>query len=361
MRKLWNLAILILIFGCMPVEQKDSTQIQDMVQPFGIHETFQNGIKFTYSGSGFQCTFSGEEIRINYECSSDENFIMIVLNGKAQHFKLDEGQGKIILKNGQREKNELKIYKQTEARNGSFTLTHLNGKDIAPIPLPQQRITWLGNSITCGYGNAVSIPAPPKGNPATGYHAENQINYNAFSSIVSRRLNAEASQMCYSGKGIYRNYDQTHTTLIPEFYTQLEPGKRENRIPKEQLQSDLYVILAGTNDFGGEIGPENLVDSSLFVNAYVEFLNKIEQYHSGKPLLLLGSNMLSASGALMQRERMIKYLEAVIKTYQGSMKVHFLPLDFMQGPFGENWHPSSEEHKRMANQVEAYILKQQLL
>jgi hypothetical protein len=344
----------------MPAEEVSTNTLQKLVQPIGIHQSETYGIHFRYSGSGFQCSFKGKEITIHYESSSSENYIIIELNDKLHHFHLEEGKSKLILKDSL-ESSELKVFKQTEARNGTFTLIDLEGDSIEPIPLPEKRIIWIGNSITCGYGNGVAIPAPPKGNPATGYHPENQINYNAYSSIVSRGFQAEATQICFSGKGIYRNYDQSTTVLIPEFYSQQVPGDNNTPIPAEQLSADLYVIHSGTNDFGGEIGPENLVDSTLFVESYLNLLTKIEMNHSGKKVLLLGSNMLAEGGALMQKERLLQYLNQVIKSYQGSLKLYLLPLEYMKAPYGENWHPSESEHIRMADQVENFIRKHALL
>lgn len=328
--------------------------LSDQIQPIGLYEEQNEIFQFTYSGSGFACTFHGNDITIGYESSSDENYIMVELNQKLHHFELQKGRSKIILKDSTDGLNTLRVFKQTEARNGIFSLMYLDGEQIRPLQPSENKIVWIGNSITCGYGNGIAIPAPPEGNPSTVYHPKNQLNYYAYSSMVSRNFNAEAVQICQSGKGIYRNYDGTSEDLIPTFFNNITSDTN-------QLVANLYVILAGTNDFAGENGLKSLVDSTAFVEQYLSLLSDIEVHHEEKPLLILSSNMLSNQVFTLPKDRLNQYLKAAMNAYKGSMQLHFFDLPYMEAPYGENWHPSKKEHERMAELVSQFIELEELL
>ena len=144
------------------------------------------------------------------------------------------------------------------------------------VEAQNRKIVWIGNSITCGYGNEVSIAPPPQGNPSTGFHSVNQNITKAYGSLISKQLNAQSINLCYSGKGIYRNYHGDQEKTIPKFINQVFPDSTGYPIEKAQITASLYIINAGTNDFGNENLPNaTKVDSAKFVELFLFLIKEI--------------------------------------------------------------------------------------
>ena len=79
------------------------------------------------------------------------------------------------------------------------------GKKLVETPaLPSRKIEFIGNSITCGYGNEGL-----KKEEGFDYATEN--HYYSYASITSRNLNAQHWVVARSGIGAYRNYGEAKT------------------------------------------------------------------------------------------------------------------------------------------------------
>ena len=74
------------------------------------------------------------------------------------------------------------------------------GSSLVPIKNKRGKlIEYIGNSITCGYGN--------EGGMGQTFCAETENHYMTYAAITSRNFNARHFAVCRSGIGIYRNWD----------------------------------------------------------------------------------------------------------------------------------------------------------
>lgn len=251
------------------------------------------------------------------------------------------------------------IFKRTEAACG---LVEFNGikldnqaELLSPPPRPGLKIEFIGNSITAGYGNDDSLKTRVF-NPAYENH------YMAYPAICSRILNAEFHSICYSGKGVYRNYDNSTEETLPELYTKIYPQKK-NHWDFTSWQPDIIVINAGTNDFATGIPP---VDE--FTRAFAEFLIKIRKLNpSAKiivadgPLLKDNLNTNSITGKPLKTYSLYTAcLNNAINKYQskGYNKIYrfsFSPVGKLG--YGTNWHPSIAQHQKNAQELASFIKK----
>lgn len=91
------------------------------------------------------------------------------------------------------------------------------GKNLVfPPNLPQRKIEFIGNSITCGYG----IESVEASDPFT---EETENHYYTYAAITARNLYAQHFAIARSGIGIYRNYNgprEGSPDCMPAMYNQ---------------------------------------------------------------------------------------------------------------------------------------------
>lgn len=260
---------------------------------------------------------------------------------------------------------EVVIFKRTEAMcaGGVFHGLKVNeGAEIYKEKLKSRKIEWIGDSFTAGYGNLVSNATPPNGNPTTGFHAKNEDNSRAWGAIASKILNAEYMCTAFSGKGIYRNYDNSEEGTMPKIYNLINPVISNEKWNFSRYQPDLIVVNLGQNDFGPETQKIPLMtDSARFTKVYLELLEKIKNNNSkAKILIIIGGGLSDdypADFKRLSRSRLwLKNISRIFndKHYNGCA---FFELQTITSPYGEDWHPSLKSHQHMADQVVLFIKK----
>lgn len=226
-------------------------------------------------------------------------------------------------------------------------------------PKKLRKIEWIGDSFLAGYGNMVAIDPPPKDNPSTGFHAENEDAYQTFGVITSRNLHADYSCIAMSGKGVYRNYDTTEEETVPKIYPFIYPdGGKYDFL----FKPDLIVIKLGTNDFGAEMNqPPNMTDSSRFVSTYLKFLHDvINNNPTSKIVLALGGGISNSFPKGLNRlKRYRNWVQKVkIEAEQKYMnEFGFFEFKLMEPPYGEDWHPTVNDQNKFAKEITPFLKK----
>ena len=174
---------------------------------------------FAHAGVQIKFNFKGETLAIGlsditdglpehlnlYNVYINDSLIQVIqITGLKKWYKINyQFKNQIV---------EVVVFKRTEAMcaGGIFEGLKINeGAEISKAKLKSKKIEWIGDSFTAGYGNLVSNLAPPNGNPSTGFHAENEDNSKAWGAIASKKLDAEYMCTVFSGRGVYRNYDNS--------------------------------------------------------------------------------------------------------------------------------------------------------
>ena len=224
---------------------------------------------------------------------------------------------------------------------------------VLPLAPRPHRIEFIGDSITCGYGDEVSTTTP-----ATSHYTTAASNaYDAYGAVAARALDAEYMAVAYSGRGMYRNNSSAPQTL-PELYTLTLPDEAAG--PMWNISAwtpDVVVVNLGTNDFYA--AP---TDDALYQSTYVTFLQTLRGDYPDAQIIVTTSPMLSdyyptdpaTSKVQASWTDEDKDLEAIVatRTAAGDAKLTLLTIQPQTGPnYGEDYHPTVVEHQTMANLV----------
>jgi len=304
---------------------------------------------FAWSGTAIEFAFVGTAARIHIQAPG--SVFNVFLDGDTLPSKildLSESSDSVYLLADHLPAGShwIRVYKRTEAIFGDAVFSGIDvigDSSLAALPAPNVRkIEFIGNSITCGYGDLDSLPE----NPFDILTEDHSITYAALS---ARHLKAQERTVCMSGRGIYRNSDNTLTMLLPELY------------PLIQLSSitpwdfslwtpDIVVINLGTNDFAGGIP-----DSASFVDPAIALVKTIHGNYPSAKIILADGPMLLGNSLTVCR----LYLDAVQSEFEGTRepaveRLSFAPQTGSLG-YGADWHPSRKQHALMAVNLEVKI------
>ncbi|MEM1137478.1 MAG: SGNH/GDSL hydrolase family protein, partial [Bacteroidota bacterium] len=261
--------------------------------------------KFAWSGSTIQATFRGTSCKImlkdnvfikdgygkpqaNYfYVFIDDNFpVLLRVNSDSLVYTLAENLPDTT--------HDVRIFRRTEGATGSTEFIGFQldlEKNLVPTDkLPERKIEFIGNSITCGYGN--------EGDSARcKYSSLTQNGYMAYSAITARNLNAEYRAVAYSGMGIYRNYSSSIKYTMTEMYDFTYPQNDSICWDFTQWQPDIVVINLSTNDFARN-NPERV----YFIESYFNLLEKISGWIMHQQNKKKGKNSVNSNKSMPYKE-----------------------------------------------------------
>lgn len=213
--------------------------------------------------------------------------------------------------------------------------------------LPERTIEFIGNSITCGYGNESIEMTDP-------FEYETENHYFTYGQMTARALGAVAHVVARSGIGVYRTYGGPKTgtpenVMTTEYeYTNLYD--RSEKWDFSRYQPQLVCINLGTNDLS-----TNNYDVTLFKKAYKKFLKQVRSHNPKAKIVLLCGSMLNGQ-ELNVAKNTLNELVAEAKQ-EGDNEVYRFDFTPQTGDlyFGASWHPSLWQHQKMAGELTAYL------
>jgi hypothetical protein len=233
--------------------------------------------------------------------------------------------------------HKLTVTKRTEAFFGVQVLHSVvldSNKWLQPSsPLPTRRLEFIGDSITCGYGDEGVFPC--------SFSAQTENNFKAYGTQIGLHFNAEVSIICWSGKGLVRNYGDKNVTSVdplPSYYNDTLASVSPSPPWPFKWIPDGVVINLGTNDYSTQPSPSQ----SIFVPAYLKFISQIRmRYGNGVNLFLVCGPMIG--------NPCCDYVQQAVKNTQPN--VYFINLQgiLTQADLGCDYHPNVNGHTKMAN------------
>jgi lysophospholipase L1-like esterase len=221
------------------------------------------------------------------------------------------------------------------------------GTTLLPVAAKPLLVEFVGDSITCGYGNEVSTTTPEM----FPFTTINENANAAYGAVAARLLDAEYVAVAISGRGVYRNYSDGAGELAPSFYEDTLPD--DAAAPPwdfARYVPDVVVVNLGTNDFSPP-GP----DHAAYRAAYSAFLKQIRAHHPDALLLAVVGTMLNDGfppGVMAWTTNQSDVSSVVAElTAAGDGNVHYLALTPQTAPFGEDYHPTRATHQQMAEAV----------
>jgi lysophospholipase L1-like esterase len=325
-------------------------------------------VKFCQSGVSIKTILLGTAIGMTLEdyAVGDEqhtNYFNVIIDDSSYVLEAKAGkQHYILASNLTAGKHTVEVFKRTECFVGSSAFLGFFIAENSSLELPEKKkltIEFIGNSLTCGYGNEVSIEAPPAGNPNVGFHSKNENNYLAYGAITARKLNAEYRCVAYSGRGMYRNNTGTETGTTPKIYDKIFPDEATSlRWDFTKDIVDVLVINVGTNDFNPE-SRGDFVNEEIFIKTYCAFLDDLRSKYPNAKIVCVVGNAMSDYWPEGRNcwTRIQTYVQAIVNTQikKGDSAVYYFKLDPQSPPYGEDWHPTVATHFKMAEALTPFI------
>ena len=232
------------------------------------------------------------------------------------------------------------------------------GKALAEAPaLPDRKIEFIGNSITCGYGNEGTDR-----NEHFDYATEN--HYYSYASIVARTLEAQHWVVARSGIGAYRNYGEAKTgsprSCMPVQYEYTgyaydlrlrdEASFLREKWDFSRYQPDVVCINLGTNDLS-----TNNYDVTLLKQGYQKLLQLVRAHNPKAKIVFLCGSMLNGKELAIAKQLLDEVKTEANKA--GDKEVYRFDFTPQAGDlgYGNDWHPSLLQHEKMAAELAAYL------
>ena len=303
-----------------------------------------------WSGSNAELNFYGTEVSATIK-STGENWFQAIVDGTPlAPFAVKSTTSTVKLASGLSEGNHhLVLWKRTEASQGEAQFLGFDfgsGKLLAaPTPL-QRKIEFIGDSITCAYGNEGT-------RKEESFTPKNENSYLSYAAIAARSLNASSNLIAWSGIGLAMNYGGASGPLMLDRYPYTLPNSNvkwdfKNYIP------DVVVINLGTNDFS-----TTPAEKTKYVTAYKTLVSQTRQNYPNAHIFCTIGPMLWGSGLDSCRS----YINEVVDSFKssGDSKIYFVefPQQNESNGYGEDWHPSLKTHQLMADKL-TYEIKSKL-
>ncbi len=296
---------------------------------------------FMYSGCSIQTAFTGTSISLRLQDDSLKNWFTVKLDDSVFIFPSNKKEAVYQLaQNLTDKKHTIEISRRTEWHAGNTVFLGFeidNGKELLPVEKPTRVIEFIGNSLTCGYGNEGKSNQEHFAYPT-------QNNYLTYGTFTARAFNAAYVAVCRSGIGMYQSYGGEHDFVQPKLYDEIVVGSKAVWDYKNN-QPDVVLIELGANDFAKPL------DSAAYVNTYIQFVQKIRsQYPNAKIICAAGPDAPDDISVKFQT-----HVKAVTDHFATSDKqvyyFYFGKLDF----HGSDFHPNIKEHEQMAGVLIPFI------
>lgn len=299
--------------------------------------------RLVWAGTGLSLRFRGTAVAVELGGSG---MLEVLLDGAMVHLLGPSLPSRCEIAAGLSEdEHVVEIRKRTEPVAGSI---HFNGFVLSggnPRVLPRGDsapfLLFLGDSITCGYGNL----AP---GPEHTFQPETEDVFRSFAGIASDRLGLAFQASAWSGKGLQRNFDRDGSPTIPQLWRLADPNDPASTIPSPERPL-CGVINLGSNDVFHD-DP----DWNTFERDMIAFGRTVRETFPDLPLILLDGPLLSDSGLatpdgsprpLLSRMRLSLDASAGQLRTSGPTWRFSLEPSTPDEPQGADYHPSLERHR----------------
>lgn len=353
-----------------------------------FEDTARDAIFFNWTGAGFALTFEGT--RLDVELVASETvflpegihwpWVSVYMDGAdapIKEFCVEKLSGTYTLFQSENcERHTIRVVKRSENDKGKLGLAAiaLEGK-LLPVDCPafKYRIEFIGDSITCGFGNAAM-------GRDDRFHVACEDGPKSFPALTAKLVHAQYHSVCISGISLCRPLDPEFRLVSPDIpdvilpvrgmedyyiYTDRLHEERQGKADGFQEWSfssfcpDAIVINLGTNDsFRIKAAADKQCEEAHFESSYSAFLSSIRKYNGSKPVIActlgpmdyyLYDNIQRAAGKYQEETRD----ERVFCFKFGGI------FPWREG-YGGGDHPSVATHRRMAEEL-AYELKRWLV
>ncbi|WP_369753427.1 GDSL-type esterase/lipase family protein [Flavobacterium sp. WC2409] len=317
-----------------------------------------NKVILISAASSVSFDFIGKTCKIFLQNVTDQHsFIALELDGNyIGRIRIEKGIAQTfpVKVTTNKKTHHLAIYKATEASTGGVMFIGTTAKLIKSTTPNRNKIEYIGDSITSGFGNdTAEIPC------GTGGWFDQHNGYWAYGAIVARSLNLDYVLSSVSGFGMYRNWNDDHKEEpnIPDVYENLNLDTNTSKPYDFAFQPDLVSICLGTNDLSDGDGKKERLPFSedKYVSNYIAFIKTVYQHTPNTRIVLLNSPMVSGDRNVV----LVRCLKKVIQAFENDAEHKTIALFEFQSmqPNGCGSHPDIADDKIMASQLTPFLKK----
>ncbi len=221
------------------------------------------------------------------------------------------------------------------------------GRTLTDAPaIPERKIEFVGNSITCGYGNEAI-------GENQHFSDETSNHYYTYAAQAARDLGAIHYATARSGIGVYRGYNGPRTgdnvNMNTEYTHTLLYDKSEDW-DFSRFQPQVVCINLGTNDTS-----TTGADPELLKKGYVNLVKQVRTHNPNAKIVLLCGSMMTGDQLAAAKSAMDAAVAEIKKGGEKEIyQFDFVPHDGSL-KYGADWHPSYWQHQKMAAELVAYL------
>lgn len=343
-------ALIIFSFVSLQAQEQFIQPNSDKLKYQGRNRITPDSTEMYWSGASVKLNFEGKSLKATLKDERADNFLYVIIDGKATKLKLEAGKKEYTLASDLKKgAHTAELYKITEYDRGKVTFYGFDtGKRSRPLEAPAQatrRIEVYGNSITCGY----AVEDTVGDSPASPY----ENNYLSYAAITARHYRADYSFIAKSGIGITISW---FPYVMPDVYDRLNPADSASHWDFNSFTPDVVVINLFQNDswlvkmatheqFKRTFGTTP-PSSEFIINAYKNFLTRIRSHYPTTPIICVLGNM----DATREGSPWPGYIsEAAHQMNDQKIFTHFFPYKNTPG------HPKKKEQQAMADSLIRFI------
>lgn len=305
---------------------------------------FTADYRCAWSGSAMETIFTGTSLTLRVE--GNKSWLAVVID--------DQEPIAVGLKKGQSEypitdalapgDHRLLVFTRTEGHAGPIRFLGLrldDGATVRATPARKRRISVLGDSISCGYGNEAS-------KPEDNFRLDQENAYLTYWAITARNLDADWLCCAFSGRGIWRNRDgkDPFKDTMPAYWERILPFDPTTTVDHSQYVSDVHIVNLGTNDVAIDMPPRE-----GFQEAVREHIATVRTHAPEAHIFLCVGPMLGG-----EKKKTIRSYYQDIVTTANDPRLHYLEFAGQKsGGIGAHWHPNVVTHRLMAEQLTTAI------
>ena len=338
-----------------------------------LEDPVRGGLYINWSTAGIRVRFKGTKLAIRFEAIGNKNmmdpaapmeypWMAVIREDMAIHERilLTEEDAWVTALSGEYGVHELGIIKLTENFRGKVRLIafECDGELLPMEDLEERpRIEFIGDSITCGYGNE-------EPDPTQHFKTETENGWDAYGPRAAREAGAEWSVIAVSGIAISRGMDplpfMTEGFAMENQYRYTDRSVCELRdLPKAEWDfaarpNDVVVLNLGTNDATQIAFSRDMpAAEAFFRERYSAFIREIRRLNGPEPFIVCALGTLD----YYLYEDIRDCVEAYRKE-TGDERIScfkFGHTNMMREGFGADMHPSMKTHERMGHELAAYL------
>lgn len=317
-----------------------------------VSRRIPHSIRFTYPGVSIFANFEGTSLQMKAQPGSGAFMVEIDedlpyrINFSASDSILTLAEG---LSEGVHRVRVMYIIEGYDLKPAfkGFYLDKGCGLVEAPV-LPERRIEFIGNSITCGFGIESE-------NPTETFTYETENHYYTYAARTARALKAQHLVVARSGIGIYRNFGAPRSGSIdcmPAMYRQVLFTDSTELWDHSLYTPEVVCINLGTNDTS--LGNYEM---DLLIEGYRGFLKQLREIYPYAKLILLSGSMMNGKSLDDVKKAMDIVVDELAR--KGDKEVYRFDMSPQTGSLGigAGYHPSMRQHQKMASELTAFLKK----